>query len=87
MSCKQDMRTRIVTRLSGAHFPIRDPEELVEAFGAAGPNSLDIGGAPLNVEEIVGMLSPREYLFTNPWQVADLVVQGVDFPNHTGVVH
>ena len=82
MSCKANMRTQIVARLSGAHFPIRDPKELVEALGAPEPETRCIGDAGLRVEEIVGLLSPRDYLFTNPWQVADLVVGRADFPTH-----
>ncbi len=87
MSCKNDMRTQIVARLSGAHFPIRDPEALVEALGTTEPEALDLGETYLDVDEIVKMLSPRDYLFTSPWQVADLLEWRADAPSHTATAH
>lgn len=87
MSCKSNLRTQIVARLSGAHFPIRDPRELVAALGTTEHKTLDLGEASLNVEELVGMLSPRDYLFTNPWQVADLLEWRADVPSHAPTAH
>jgi hypothetical protein len=88
MSCKDNLRTRIVERLSGAHFPIRDPDELAEALGASEPDTGDFRDAPpLPAAEIVELLSPREYLFTNPWQVADLVAQRAAFPVQAATLH
>jgi hypothetical protein len=81
------MRTRIVARLAGVQFPTHYPEELAEALATTGPESPDLGGTPRNGEESVSLLSAWDYLFTNPWQIADLLAWRSDSPAHTGAVH
>lgn len=71
LSARRALEKQIVGHLAAATFPIRNEEELRRAFGPVA--EFDMAGIPLGGGALAGLLVPRDYLFTNPQQIASLV--------------
>ncbi len=71
MHLRETLREQLTASLARAPYPLRDADELARALPPGVRFWAD--GICLGPEEVCGLLSPRDFLFTSPAQVADLV--------------
>lgn len=73
MEAREALRRRIAAALGGLHYPIRNAEELSRELGDSRVRGFCAGRSFLGVAEAVELLCPRDFLFTNAQQIADVV--------------
>jgi hypothetical protein len=61
---KEAFRAHLITKLSGAHYPIRNEEDLRRAFGPC-----------VWSDKLVELIVPQDYLFTNARQLANMLAE------------
>ncbi|GAB6062483.1 hypothetical protein [Deferrisoma palaeochoriense] len=75
MSAKNTLYTQLAESLKDLCFPIRSPGELRRELDEHGVGPVCAGAVCLDPDGISELLSPRDFLFTNPTQIAQVLAQ------------
>ncbi len=73
MQPAENLRTQIAATLASLRYPIRSREELASELDRFHIRCFCDGTSCLGVGEALRLLHPRDFLFTNAQQIADLV--------------
>jgi hypothetical protein len=75
MSVKDEIHAQIVGALKGAKFPVKTPEELIEAFPDGANTTCQVGDIKMTAGEAGKLLKGSDFPFKSAEQVADVIVQ------------